>query len=481
MSIKMTLSALSVRTLVEVAKQLHGGALGFDPFRDPRTSKKPALIDFIAEGRTDGEVESAIQAVQGRDVAVDNRYEVNADGKDAAAGGDGVKEGAAGRADGGDGGEAQGQGEGEADGQGEGEGEPTQAEKDLAEAEAEMDKVAQDKNLKPVDKARAMQALAEAIEEAQKKVEAERKQREKEARKKAEEQARKKVEEQAEGRKIEVYVNDEKKGEIEEHTHPLFDKVLRLCAAGVNVLLVGPAGCGKTHLAGQVAKALGKSFGSISGSAGVSESQLTGRLLPTGEGGRFEYTPSVFVKEYENGGAFLFDEIDAFDPNVLLVANQALANGGFFVEARAAAGLSTFVQRHPDSILIGSANTFGTGADMLYVGRNGLDAASLDRWYVVRMTYDPAYEAQLIGLPKPRVAQWKPAAAPTEDEIRVLGQWVLSVREKAAAAKLRRVVSTRAVQKAIAARKAGIPAEEIKADLLSGWSKDEMVKVGHAA
>ena len=81
---------------------------------------------------------------------------------------------------------------------------------------------------------------------------------------------------------------------LEERVHPQFDKVVKLASAGVNVMLVGPAGCGKTHLAHQVAKALGKTFGSISGSAGVSEAHLTGRLLPTGENGRFEYTESPF-------------------------------------------------------------------------------------------------------------------------------------------------------------------------------------------
>jgi hypothetical protein len=42
-----------------------------------------------------------------------------------------------------------------------------------------------------------------------------------------------------------------------------------------------------------------------------------------------------------------------------------------------------------------AANTYGTGADALYVGRNQLDAATLDRFYVVEMDYDRKLEAKL--------------------------------------------------------------------------------------
>ena len=44
-------------------------------------------------------------------------------------------------------------------------------------------------------------------------------------------------------------------------------------------------------------------------------------------------------------------------------------------------------------------------------------------------------------------------------------------------ARLRRVVSTRTLQKAVAARQAGVPSEEVKRDLLAGWSRDELAKV----
>jgi cobaltochelatase CobS len=259
-------------------------------------------------------------------------------------------------------------------------------------------------------------------------------------------------------RAVEIRRPDAAPVRLEERVHPAFDKVVKLASAGVNVMLVGPAGCGKTHLAHAVAKALGKTFGSISGSAGVSEAQLTGRLLPTGENGRFEYTESPFIREYVNGGVFLFDEVDAFDPNCLLTVNQATANGGFEVESRAAAGLSTYVKRHSQSVLLASANTFGTGAGALYVGRAQLDAATLDRWYVVQMDYDREFESSL---------------APAH-----VCAFVWKLRDAINTHKMRRVASTRMIQKAALAVAAGIKWDDVQADLLSGWTSEEKSKAG---
>ena len=60
-----------------------------------------------------------------------------------------------------------------------------------------------------------------------------------------------------------------------------------------------------------LALSLALPFGFVSCTAGMSEGQITGRLLPTGKGGQFEYVQSEFVHCYENGGIFLLDEMDA--------------------------------------------------------------------------------------------------------------------------------------------------------------------------
>lgn len=244
---------------------------------------------------------------------------------------------------------------------------------------------------------------------------------------------------------------------IDGHVHPVFDKVVRLAKAGVSVMLVGPAGCGKTHLFSQVCTALQIEHDSISLSGGVTEAHLTGRLLPTGAGGKFEYIESPFVRMYTSGGGFLLDEMDGGDPNVMLSVNQATANGGFSIEARAASGLPTRVERHPNTVLMATANTFGTGAGALYVGRNQLDAATLDRWYVVQMDYDKAFEERI---------------APSQ-----VTHFVWRLRELITANKWRRVASTRMIQKAAAALGAGIDWKEVRGDILSGYTADELSKI----
>lgn len=258
-------------------------------------------------------------------------------------------------------------------------------------------------------------------------------------------------------REIVVKIGDRPAVEMGEHAHPMFEKVLRLVSAKIGVMLVGPAGCGKTHLFSQVCKALGKEGESISLSGGVTEAHLTGRLLPTGDGGRFVYTESPFVKCYREGRPFLLDEMDGGDPNVLLSINQATANGGFHVEARAASGLDTYVKRHAETILMATANTYGTGAGAMYVGRNQLDAATLDRWYVVQMDYDKAYEER---------------CAPSQ-----VTHFVWRLRELITANKWRRVASTRMIQKAGAALGAGLEWQDVKNDLLSGFTADERSKI----
>ena len=268
---------------------------------------------------------------------------------------------------------------------------------------------------------------------------------------------------------------------LDEAPHPDFEKVLRLAKAGANVMLVGPAGSGKSTLARHVAKALDRSYGDVSLSAGVSESELLGYMLPTGEGGRFEYHPSDFVERYEGGGVFLFDEIDAADPNMLIVTNSATANGGFTNPIR---WQNRRVARHADTVLMAAANTYGTGADMQYVGRAQLDAATLDRWYVVAMDYDPRLEASICGVTPEKIAVRefveRDEAQVTGDAAR-LHSTVMDWRKRAAAAGLQRVISTRALQKGVIGIRAGLLFEEIKSDLLAGWQSDERRAIGEAA
>lgn len=165
--------------------------------------------------------------------------------------------------------------------------------------------------------------------------------------------------------------------------HQQLPLLIQILSARLNVYLVGPAGSGKTHAAIQCAKALGVEF-HFTGAV-ASEFKLTGFIDAQGR-----IVSTEFRKAYEHGGLFLFDEIDASYPQAVLAFNAALANDYMdFPDQR--------VERHKDFYCIAAANTYGQGADRQYVGRNQLDAASLDRFVFVDWNYDENLERQLAG------------------------------------------------------------------------------------
>ncbi len=251
--------------------------------------------------------------------------------------------------------------------------------------------------------------------------------------------------------------------------HHKFPLLAAAVAARVNVMLVGPAGSGKTTAAVKAAQALGLPFygtGAIN-----SEYKLTGFIDAQGR-----IVSTAFRKAFEHGGVFLFDEIDASLPGALLAFNAALANDWMdFPDAN--------VKRHDDFRVIAGANTFGTGADRQYVGRNQLDAASLDRYAVIDWNYDEALEASLLGLPAPKGAPCPADILPREEEeVRGLAaRWIDRVRKVRGAVsdlKVRHVVSPRATINGTKLLAAGWDWHSVEeAVIWKGLDKDTKAKV----
>jgi len=261
-------------------------------------------------------------------------------------------------------------------------------------------------------------------------------------------------------RVIEVRTPD-KTVKLKDRAHCQFEELLGMVNEGhQNLLMVGPAGSGKTMLARSLAEALGRTFGFISLSAGISETHLFGRLLPQADGS-WQYNPSQFVEIYEKGGVFLLDEIDAADANVMVAINAALANGVL------ANPNGRIHHRHKDTIVIGAANTWGRGADTQYVGRNQLDAATLDRFVLstVMVDYDTKLEKDLAN------------AALDAEKGGQLIRWVWDLRKSITQHRLRRIASTRLVVNAIAAMKAGRTLDSVRQRYMLDWSDDEKAKL----
>jgi cobaltochelatase CobS len=186
--------------------------------------------------------------------------------------------------------------------------------------------------------------------------------------------------------KVEHYIKtDTETRRIEGRVHRQFGKLLKMCAAGCNVWLAGPAGSGKTTAAHQVAESLKRSF--FFNGAIDSEYKLSGFVDAQGR-----IVNTAFRRAYTEGGVYLFDEVDASLAPALLAFNAALANGHADFP-----GSSEPVARHPDFVCIAAANTWGLGATSDYVGRNKLDAAFLDRFVSLAWDYDEDLEREISG------------------------------------------------------------------------------------
>jgi ATP-dependent protease HslVU (ClpYQ) ATPase subunit len=193
--------------------------------------------------------------------------------------------------------------------------------------------------------------------------------------------------------------------------HRFLPTLLQAVMAGCSPFLVGPAGSGKTTLCEQVAKSLGRPF--YMAARVTSEFKLVGFVDAYGKTVRTQ-----FREAYEHGGVFLFDEVDASDADALTAFNAALSNG----YSEFPDGL---IKRHPDFVALAAGNTFGRGADRQYVGRQQLDAATLDRFQIFEVDYDEQLELALAGN-----ADWV--------------KFVQAVRRALDAEKIRHIVSPRA-------------------------------------
>lgn len=163
--------------------------------------------------------------------------------------------------------------------------------------------------------------------------------------------------------------------------HKEFDNICKIVHKGIPLMLVGGAGAGKNHTLEQVAKALELTF--YTTNAVNQDFKLTGFIDANGK-----YHETEFYKAFKNGGMFFLDEIDASCPEALIILNGAIANGYFdFPIGR--------IECNKDFRVVCAGNTYGTGADMVYVGRNVLDGATLDRFVVLQFDYDDEVEKQL--------------------------------------------------------------------------------------
>lgn len=166
--------------------------------------------------------------------------------------------------------------------------------------------------------------------------------------------------------------------------HEIFEPALKLLALGHHISLVGPSGSGKTHIANALANALKIPYYFMAVGPETSKADFFG-FRSMGDG---TYHSTPFFEAYTKGGLILVDEIDAGHGGVMTMLNGALDNGSCSFPCG-------IFEKHKDFRCIVSGNTYGRGADKVYVGRNALDGATLERFDVVTMDYDKELEKAL--------------------------------------------------------------------------------------
>ena len=250
-------------------------------------------------------------------------------------------------------------------------------------------------------------------------------------------------------RKVVVEIHDKATGEVKhvEGAHEMFPVIMQTIAAGVNAAVVGPAGSGKSTIFEQAAKALNIPYyftGAIQ-----QEHKIMGFVDANGT-----YHRTQFRDAFEHGGLFVMEEFDGSGARALLSINNAVANEWCdFPDGK--------IAKHESFVCVMAGNTFGTGASRQYVGRQQLDAATLDRFVFIEVGYDEALETAVALAHNPEAGAWV--------------KKVQSFRKKVEAAGMRHVVSPRASIMGAKLLKAGMDLQMVtQIALHKGISQDQL-------
>lgn len=236
-----------------------------------------------------------------------------------------------------------------------------------------------------------------------------------------------------------IVITNEAKGSTVklDMVHKTVPALIQRVRAGIHTYLVGPAGSGKTTAAEMAAEAVGLEFSFMSVGPQTTKTDILGYMNATGQ-----YVTTEFRKRFELGGVFLFDELDAGNPGVLTCINAALANGS-------AAFPDGMVKRHSEFRCIAAGNTFGTGPDRQYVGRQEMDAASIDRFNFLEFPYDEQLEAAIASqISKDLAPAWV--------------AFVQKARKAVASLAIRHVVSPRATINGLKLLSVGVSRSEVE-------------------
>lgn len=163
-----------------------------------------------------------------------------------------------------------------------------------------------------------------------------------------------------------------------------FEVFCNLVNAGKPLYMYGPAGCGKSYTAKQIAEALGLDYYE------TSQAMFAHELKGYGDA-KGEFVPTAFYRAFAQGGLFFLDEVDASAPEALVVINNAIANKRFDFP------VIGNVDAHPNFRVVAAGNTRMTGATIAYTARQMQDTSFKNRFFFALVGYDERIEREIAG------------------------------------------------------------------------------------
>lgn len=178
-----------------------------------------------------------------------------------------------------------------------------------------------------------------------------------------------------------------------------YEDLLRFVNAGMRVLLIGPAGVGKSEAVQRIFFDRKQQLLVVSCNPSMTADDFEGRTdLREGSSGATvtEFTPAAPTIALEKGYGLLLDEADAVAPEACYALYRILDGRSMHILRK---GYESKIEAHESFRALGTQNTEGRGDGQgLFHGRAYQDEAMLDRWNCyIRVTYpEPDQEALIL-------------------------------------------------------------------------------------